>query len=502
MDIDVSGGFVLVDENLAEANGALVFDTPKSHQKRLLQVGPALAKRLGRHLETLTGGDDALLFTTPGGKPLRYNQWRKAYFDPAVSAAGLTDVTPHDLRASHGTWVADHYGVMTAAHRLGHSNASVTTRHYARPVAGRDDQVAEAADSWLSGHESDPLAEFDGTTVAVTGGGGLIGSRIAVRLRAAGARVIAVGKLDAYPSEVYSDLFGIDTCHPDTVVGDVSDRAMMRHVIGQSDYVIHAAAMADVAACTREPHAALETNVHGTQVLLDEVARSGHIRRLCFTSSASVYGNGHSVELGEPVQFSEDDTASPLSVYGNTKLWGEHQVKITMEAAQVPYAVVRYFSVYGEPQTVKQGSHSWVVAWLAMRASLGLPLELNGGGYQVRDFVHVDDIAEGTIRALIAPGADGQVVNIGTGRPTTIRSIADRILMHYPDAALVERPLPPGDPMGGYADTRRMRRALGWKPQITMEDGVDRYVKWVNERPEATPEWMRQLAGASSLRVV
>jgi integrase len=68
-------------------------------------------------------------------------------------AAGLTDVTPHDLRASHGTWVADRYGVMTAGHRLGHSNASVTTRHYARPIAGRGDQVAEAADAWLGGQE-------------------------------------------------------------------------------------------------------------------------------------------------------------------------------------------------------------------------------------------------------------------------------------------------------------------------------------------------------------
>lgn len=84
---------------------------------------------------------------------MRYNQWRKAYFDPAVVTAGLTDVTPHDLRASHGTWVADRYGVMTAAHRLGHSNASVTTRHYARPVAGRDDQMAQASESWLSGHD-------------------------------------------------------------------------------------------------------------------------------------------------------------------------------------------------------------------------------------------------------------------------------------------------------------------------------------------------------------
>ncbi|MER5559172.1 site-specific integrase [Streptomyces sp. NPDC002506] len=153
VDIDAAGGFVLVDENLAEANGKLVFDTPKTHQKRLLRIGPSLVKRLAAHLATLPGSDDALLFTTPAGKPLRYNQWRKAYFDPAVEAAGLTDVTPHDLRASHGTWVADKYGVMTAAHRLGHSNASVTTRHYARPVAGRDDQVAAASDAWFSGHD-------------------------------------------------------------------------------------------------------------------------------------------------------------------------------------------------------------------------------------------------------------------------------------------------------------------------------------------------------------
>ncbi|WP_103535965.1 site-specific integrase [Streptomyces sp. SM11] len=173
VDIDLVDGFVLVDENLAEANGKLVFDTPKSHQKRLIRIGPTLAKKIGKYLDALPGGDEALLFTTPGGKPLRYNQWRKAYFDPAVSAAGLSDVTPHDLRASHGTWVADKYGVMTAAHRLGHSNASVTTRHYARPVAGRDDQVAEASDSWLSGHDHKPGArsghddDDDGSTGAL-----------------------------------------------------------------------------------------------------------------------------------------------------------------------------------------------------------------------------------------------------------------------------------------------------------------------------------------------
>ncbi|HEY9266662.1 MAG TPA: site-specific integrase [Mycobacterium sp.] len=158
IDVDVAGRLLCVDENLAEANGELIFDTPKSHQKRVLSLAPSLVKRLAAYLDELPGGDDVLLFTNGAGRPLRYNQWRKAHFDPAVAAAGLGDVTPHDLRASHGTWVADRYGVMTAAHRLGHSNASVTTRHYARPVAGRDAEVATASDAWLEGHDRAPGA--------------------------------------------------------------------------------------------------------------------------------------------------------------------------------------------------------------------------------------------------------------------------------------------------------------------------------------------------------
>ncbi len=151
-DFDLSGGLVVVDENLSEAGGVLTFDTPKSHQKRVLTLPPSLVQRARKHLATLPDSSDALLFTNSKGNPLRYNQWRKAYFDPAVAAVGLADVTPHDLRASHGTWVADRHGVMTAAHRLGHGNASVTTRHYARPVAGRDAEVADAMEEWVSGH--------------------------------------------------------------------------------------------------------------------------------------------------------------------------------------------------------------------------------------------------------------------------------------------------------------------------------------------------------------
>ncbi|MER6253793.1 NAD-dependent epimerase/dehydratase family protein [Streptomyces sp. NPDC001584] len=144
--------------------------------------------------------------------------------------------------------------------------------------------------------DADLSAALAGSTVLVTGGGGggLVGSRITARLRAAGARVLAVGKLDAYPATVYADLFGVHTTDRDTIVGDI--------------------AAADVAACTRNPMAAIETNVTGTQVLLDAVRRcNARVHRFVFISSAAVYGNGdpkrHDVQ-----RWHEDLPLAPLSV--------------------------------------------------------------------------------------------------------------------------------------------------------------------------------------------
>ncbi len=195
----------------------------------------------------------------------------------------------------------------------------------------------------------------------------------------------------------------------------------MRKLVAETDYVIHAAALADVAACTREPADAIDVNIAGTQAVLDAVAASHRVRRMVFVSSASVYGDGEPEETESrdllamrqllesvhgriPRQFHEFDSMRPVSVYGATKAWGEQQTAIVLGQVGISYSIVRYFSLYGEPQTVKPNSHSWVVAWFAARASLGLPLHLNGGGGQVRDLTHVEDIAEGTLRALVSPG--------------------------------------------------------------------------------------------------
>ncbi len=362
-------------------------------------------------------------------------------------------------------------------------------------------------------YDRSPLAALAGSTVLVTGGAGLIGSRITARLRELGARPVSLCAMDAYPEQVYSDVFGIDTSDADVVTGDIRDAALVRKLVAESDYVIHAAALADVAACTREPLAAIDINIAGTQTVLDAVAASARVRRMVFVSSASVYGDGtpeetHSQDLltmrqlleavhGRiPPQFHEGHTLRPVSVYGNTKAWGEEQTRVVLGQVGTSYAIVRYFSVYGEPQTIKPNSHSWVVAWFAARAAAGLPLHLNGGGRQVRDLTHVDDIAEGTLRALTSPRAHTETVNIGTGVATSIRDVADLVRAHFPGTPLLETPLPAGDPLGGYASIRRMENILGWRPKIPLSEGVARYVRWLERTPQAAPTWLSKTAPA------
>jgi UDP-glucose 4-epimerase/dTDP-L-rhamnose 4-epimerase len=362
-------------------------------------------------------------------------------------------------------------------------------------------------------HRSD-LGALAGATVLVTGGAGLIGSRIIARLRDLGARPMALCAMNAYPAPVYADLFGVRVGNPDVILGDVRDTSLVRKLVADSDYVIHAAALADVAACTREPLAAIDTNVAGTQHVLDAVAATDRVRRMLFVSSASVYGDGNPEETDRPElltmrqllesvhgrippRFHEFTHMRPKSVYGNTKAWGEQQTALVLGHVGTSYAIVRYFSVYGEPQTIKPNSHSWVVAWFAARAHLGLPLHLNGGGRQVRDMVHVDDIAEGTLRALTSARAHTETLNIGTGIPTSVRQVAQLVRAHYPNTPLLTTPLPAGDPLGGYAATRRMENVLGWKPQVTISDGVARYVKWLQDTPGAVPDWLRREPAAA-----
>ncbi|MFF1690642.1 NAD-dependent epimerase/dehydratase family protein [Streptomyces sp. NPDC058254] len=336
------------------------------------------------------------------------------------------------------------------------------------------------------------LAKLRDAHVVVTGGGGLVGSRLVALLRSVQASVTVLDRMDAYPESAH-EIFGVARSGARLVVGDVRDAGTVGPLLQGADFVVHAAAYADVAACTRRPDIAFRANVEGTQVVLEQTARFP-VRRLVLVSSASVYGDGAPGVVG-PQVFHEDMPLSPVSVYANGKLWAEHQTRLMLGASSgTEYAVVRYFSVYGEPQIPKPGSHSWMVPWLSLQARLGRPMRLNGGGVQVRDLVHVDDVAEATALALIEERMAEQTVNVGTGRPTSVREVADLIAPSFPGARRINTPRPEGDPLGGYASTERCRELLRWQAGIGVREGVDRYVRWLLATPDAMPRWLAEQA--------
>ncbi|MFF8764566.1 NAD-dependent epimerase/dehydratase family protein [Nocardiopsis dassonvillei] len=320
-----------------------------------------------------------------------------------------------------------------------------------------------------------------GTRVLVTGGAGFIGGHVVRLLASLGAEVTVLDSLDAYPFD-QAGRFGVRGA-AEVVRGDAADPATAFPLVAAADAVVHAAAVADVAACTAEPERDF-SSMRAAQTVL-EAARRHPPRRLVMTSSAQVYGTSPS----RGALFHEDDAREePGTLYANSKGWAEGQARLYGRLFGLPVTVLRYFSVYGPHQVPKPGSHSWAAALFSVRALRGLPLVVHGDGSQVRDQVAVRDVARATVAALFAPGAAGATVNVGSGRATSIAELADTVARIVPGTRIERGPRPPGDPEGGAADTGRMADLLGVEASTGLEEGLAEYVEWAGRNADLLPE--------------
>ncbi len=341
-----------------------------------------------------------------------------------------------------------------------------------------------------------PLA---GARVLVTGGAGFIGTAVRDTLLRAGAHPVLLDDLSAYDPPTFA-LLGSGSSDPLVIHGSVSDETLVRYLVADADYVVHAAAHSTVQGCLTDPKTAFRSNVAGTDTVVRAVADTPGVRRLVLLSTAQVYGHGGpDTDPTRPRVFTESQPHQPLNPYASAKSWAEQHTRQLLGAAGRDFTVLRPFSVYGPGQVPKPGAASWVVAQFTMYAALGQELLLNGGGVQVRDFLFRDDAAEAIVRALTAPDAAGQTINLGTGVQTSVREVADQVLAHFPGTAIRIAPPAAGDPRGGRADTTLMHAALDWAPAVTVADGIARYVEWVDATPQAVPEWMRTETAESRL---
>jgi nucleoside-diphosphate-sugar epimerase len=304
----------------------------------------------------------------------------------------------------------------------------------------------------------------------VTGAAGFIGSTLSARLMEDGWSVRGVDSFTAYYDPAIKrrnvaallGRTGFEMLECD--VRDVPVAALL----GDVDVVFHQAAQPGVRASWATGFAAYDdANVRVTQHLL-EAARERPVRRIVFASSSSVYGNPAEVPTHEAA------VTRPYSPYGVTKLAGEHLCRAYGDNFGVPVTVLRYFTVYGPRQRPDMAIHRLIEA-----ARRGTRFPLYGDGLQVRDFTFVDDVVAANIAAAGADLVPGETINVAGGSSTRLVELVDIIASAVGAPVAIEwNPAQPGDVLetGGACD--RAAEMLGWKPQVSIEEGVARQVAW------------------------
>ncbi|MGZ5270063.1 MAG: NAD-dependent epimerase/dehydratase family protein [Ramlibacter sp.] len=345
--------------------------------------------------------------------------------------------------------------------------------------------------------------------VLITGGAGFIGSHLADELLAHGYRVRVLDCLDP-------QVHGAQRRRPDYLspevdlqVGDVCDKEAVARALQGVDAVFHFAAAVGVGQSMYELAHYTRVNNLGTAVLLEAlIAEPG--RKLVVASSMSLYGEGlyrdtqgrvregserpleqlrradwelHDEHGGvlQPVPTPESKQPTLASVYALSNFDQERMCLMTGRAYNFPAVALRFFNAYG-PRQALSNPYTGVLAIFASRLLNDSAPKIFEDGLQQRDFVSVYDVARGCRQALESPQADGDVFNIGSGRPQTVQAVAARlarVLGKEGIAPEIVGKYRVGDIRHCFADISKAQRVLGYQPQVTLDDGMAELAAWL-----------------------
>ncbi len=312
-------------------------------------------------------------------------------------------------------------------------------------------------------------------TVLVTGGAGFIGSHICERLLKEGYGVICLDNFDPYYAP-HLKRNNIEALLGDKkfklIEGDIRDHELVRDIINQdADYVFHYAAQAGVRASVQNPLKAHEVNATGTLSILQACLNSS-VKKIINASSSSVYGKVEYLPLDE------NHPKTPVSPYAVSKLMAEHYCRVFAEVYGLKIISLRLFTVYGPRMRP-----DLAISIFTQRALGNKTIQIFGDGTKTRDFTYIDDVIEANLLAMRQ--ADSGVYNIGSGSRTSIGELARRIIEVTGARAKVVYANPQiGDAEHTWAKVDKAKQELGWEPQISLEQGLERFVDWWSTRPK------------------
>jgi dTDP-L-rhamnose 4-epimerase len=350
--------------------------------------------------------------------------------------------------------------------------------------------------------------------VLVTGGAGFIGSHLVDRLVEAG---YGVRVLDALLPQIHGD--GVPTFmnrEAEFRRGDVRDPEAVRNAISDVDVIVHFAAAVGVGQSMYEVAHYASVNVLGTATILDVLVKGPHrLRRMIVASSMSVYGEGlylcegcgpQSPEPRSVSQLAQHDWAmrcptcgeamesrptpetkpiAPTSIYALNKRDQEGMMLLLGRSLMIPTVALRFFNVYGQRQALVNPYTGVCAIFSSSFLNGQRPLVFEDGN-QERDFIHVSDVVGACMLAIERSDVGDIVVNVGTGRPTSLLKLAALLRQHIARAKEIEPEIVgqfrEGDIRACYADARRAQDLLGFSARVQLEDGVKELAAWVSEQ--------------------
>jgi len=302
-----------------------------------------------------------------------------------------------------------------------------------------------------------------GERVLVSGGCGLVGANLIPRLESAGYRVRVLDNLSRGRRDF---LAGTEA---EVIAGDIRDPAAVGQAMDGVDRVIHLAAYGSVVESVQDPDTNFDINATGTFRML-EGARGVGIKRFVFAST----GGALIGEAQPPVN--EDSVPRPKAPYGASKLVGEGYCNAYAGSYGLSTVMLRFGNVYGPVSAHKKGA----VTVFCKALLTGEPLRIYGDGTASRDFLHTDDLCAGIESALMADVAPASVFHLAMGREVSISELADvlRRAAGRPDHPIEYADTRTGEVHRNFATHERATRVLGFRPQVGLEEGMQRTWEW------------------------
>jgi len=348
--------------------------------------------------------------------------------------------------------------------------------------------------------------------ILVTGGAGFIGSHTADLLIEHGYHVTILDNLEPQVHGENENLHDYVNSNATFIYGDIREQELLKKVIREVDAVIHLAAMVGVGQSMYQTERYVDVNTKGTANLLDVlINEENNVKKFVVASSMSIYGEGkyccekcssnvyptlrseeqlkkrewnHLCQMcSSPLTPQPTDEEKPListSIYAMTKRHQEEMCILIGKTYGIPTVALRYFNVYGSRQALSN-PYTGCAAIFTSRILNNKPPYIFEDGNQTRDFIHVKDIAQANLNALEHNNANYHAINIGTGKPITIKNLAETLTKVYNKPNLkpyISNEYRKGDIRHCYADITKAQKLLDFQPTITLKDGLNELASW------------------------